>query len=81
MINFILPLNSKFECEFEYSKNSRRTEYLFPIYRTSQIRIPINQKIFELNLQQMVEQSPHDPEVVGSNPAAVELRKMGGGAS
>jgi len=26
--NFILPLNSKFECEFKISENPRRKEYL-----------------------------------------------------
>jgi len=36
------------ECEFEFSKNSR-TDFLFAIYRTSQIRILMNKKIFELN--------------------------------
>ncbi len=41
--NFFLPSNSNIEYEFEFSRNSRRTEYLFANYRTSQIRIPINQ--------------------------------------
>ncbi len=34
-INFILPSNSNIKCEFKFSKNSRRTEYLFAIYQTS----------------------------------------------
>jgi hypothetical protein len=29
------------------SEYSRVTEYLFTVYQTSQIRIPVNQKIFE----------------------------------
>ncbi len=36
-INFILPLNSYTKCEFEFTKNLRRTEYLSAIYRTSLI--------------------------------------------
>jgi hypothetical protein len=32
-----------FKCEFEYFRNSRRTKYLFTIYRTCRILIPINQ--------------------------------------
>jgi hypothetical protein len=31
-INFILPLNSYTECEFEFSKNLKRAEYLCTIY-------------------------------------------------
>jgi hypothetical protein len=31
---FILTSNSNTKCEFEFSKNLRRTEYLFAIYRT-----------------------------------------------
>jgi hypothetical protein len=48
-INFILPSNLNTECEFEFTKNSRRTEYQFANYRTSLIRILINQKIFKLD--------------------------------
>ncbi len=47
-INFIFPLNWNFECEFEFSKYLRGTEYLFVIYQRSQIRILINQNIFKL---------------------------------
>ncbi len=36
-INFILSLNLKFECEFEFTKYLRGTKFLFTIYRTSQI--------------------------------------------
>jgi hypothetical protein len=36
-INFILSLNLKFECEFEFTKYLRGTEFLFAIYRTSKI--------------------------------------------
>ncbi len=46
-INFILTMNLKFECKFEFTKNLRRTEYLFAIYGTSQIWTPIKQKIFK----------------------------------
>jgi hypothetical protein len=37
LIDFILSLNLKFECEFEFSKYLKRTKVLFVIYRTSQI--------------------------------------------
>jgi hypothetical protein len=33
-MNFILPSNLKFECEFEFSKHLKRTKYLFAIYQT-----------------------------------------------
>jgi hypothetical protein len=36
-INFVLPSNLNTECEFKFSKNSRRTDYLFAIYWTRQI--------------------------------------------
>jgi len=39
MLNFILPSNSNIKCEFKYTKNLRRTKYLFAIYQTSRIRI------------------------------------------
>jgi hypothetical protein len=32
-----LPSNSNTEWEFEFSRNSKRTKYLFAIYQTSQI--------------------------------------------
>ncbi len=48
-INFILLSNSKFKCEFKFTKYLRGTKYLFAIYQTSRIRKPINQKIFELD--------------------------------
>jgi hypothetical protein len=35
VINFIFLSNSKFECEYEFTKYSRVTEYLFTIYQTS----------------------------------------------
>ncbi len=44
----ILPLNSNTKLEFKFFKNSRRTNYLFAIYQTSQILILINQQIFKL---------------------------------
>ncbi len=37
------------ECELEFTKYLRRTKYLLTIYRTSQIQIPRNQKIFKLD--------------------------------
>ncbi len=43
-INFILPLNLKFKCEFEFTKYLRGTKCLFAIYQTSQIWILINQR-------------------------------------
>ncbi len=46
-INLILPLNFKFECEFEFTKYLKQTEYLsLPVSWTSLIQIPLNQKIF-----------------------------------
>jgi hypothetical protein len=42
VFKFILPSNSNTECEFKFSKNLRRTNYLFAIYQTSRIRISIN---------------------------------------
>ncbi len=44
-INFILPSNLKFKCEFEFTKYMRGTKYLFIIYQTSQISKLIDQKI------------------------------------
>jgi hypothetical protein len=41
-INFILPLNLKFKCEFEFTKYSRGTKYLCVIHQTSQIQISMN---------------------------------------
>jgi hypothetical protein len=32
LINFILSSNSNTECEFQFTKNLRRTEYLFATY-------------------------------------------------
>ncbi len=34
-INFILPLNLKFKCEFKFTKYLRGTKYLFAIYQTN----------------------------------------------
>ncbi len=48
-INFIYPLNLKFKCEFKFTKYLRGAKYLFAIYQTSQIQIPLNQKIFKLD--------------------------------
>ncbi len=45
----LLPLNLNTKCEFEFTKNSWKTEYLFAIYQTSWIRILINQNIFKLD--------------------------------
>jgi hypothetical protein len=37
-INFILPSNLKFECEFEFTKYLRGTEYVFCIDATYEMR-------------------------------------------
>ncbi len=40
-VHFTFKSNTK--CEFKYTKNLRRTKYLFAIDQSSQIRIPRNQ--------------------------------------